>query len=100
MEQTTEQLKGVFAELVQKIVAKDQEMKKTFDAMRQAIMIAEESITSRTAKILQHLEPMTKMLEVNQTIASELSVNVSGALKSFLDQQNQIEALYNKVTGS
>jgi anion-transporting ArsA/GET3 family ATPase len=97
MEQTSEQLKSVFDEIAKQILAKNEEMRKVFDAMRQAIQVAEESITSRTAKILQQLEPMTKMLDVNQTIASELTNNVTSSLRTFLDQQNQIETLYNKV---
>jgi rhamnose utilization protein RhaD (predicted bifunctional aldolase and dehydrogenase) len=99
MSQNTEKYTGMFGDLAKQIIAKNDECKRTFDAMREAIRVAEESIATRSSKILQQLEPMTKMLEVNQTIASELTTNVSSALKSFLDQQTQIEALYKQLSG-
>lgn len=86
-----------FEGLTASIEEQAKNLKQIFDALRQALTVAETGINERTSKILTRLEPITKMLEVNQTIARELGANINEAIKMFAAQQNEIEKLADKI---
>jgi predicted nucleic acid-binding Zn-ribbon protein len=86
-----------FDALAKKIQEQNVNLTKVFEALRQALTIAETSINERSARILGQLEPITKMLEVNQTMARELGNGVNEAVKNFTEQQKQIEGLAAKI---
>ena len=87
----------ILDDMTKQIIAKNAQINQIFEVMRQAITVAERDISNRSAKILTQLEPITKMLEVNQTIARELASNVNEAIRNFSAQQQQIEILSDKL---
>ena len=87
----------ILDDMTKQIIAKNAQINQIFEVMRQTITVAERDISNRSAKILTQLEPITKMLECNQTIARELASNVNAAIATFSSQQQQIESLSDKI---
>lgn len=97
MAEANDAVQSAFDEITNQIKDKNQQITAIFEVMRQAITVAERDISNRSAKILTQLEPITKMLECNQTIARELASNVNAAIATFSSQQQQIESLSDKI---